>query len=106
MEQEHSIATLFSSPYKVKVPAEKRAGITQDLIHAYQLRFGDEWRTSLTKNLRPSPIPEIAAKHGVSQLVVRSIKHALWLIGTLLQNFGLVEPPPGPLEAPVDANDP
>jgi hypothetical protein len=102
MEQEHSIATLFSSPYKVKVPAEKRAGITQDLIHAYQHRFGDEWRASLTKNLRPSPIPEIAAKHGVSQLVVRSIKHALWLIGTLLQNFG----PPAPAEAPVDANDP
>jgi hypothetical protein len=37
----------------------------------------------------------------VSQLVVRSIKHALWLIGTLLQNFG-----PAPAEAPVDANDP
>ena len=100
MEQEHSVTAFFSSPYKVKVPAEKRVAITQDLINAYQLRFGDEWQLSLTKNLRPSPIPEIAEKNAVSPLVVRSVKHALWLIGTLLQNVEPAEP--APAEAPVD----
>jgi hypothetical protein len=102
MEQEH-ITAFFSSPYKVKVPAEKRVAITQDLIHVYQARFGDEWRAGLTKNLRPSPIGEIAEKHAVSPLVVRSVKHALWLIGTLLHNF---EAAAEPEEAALDATDP
>lgn len=97
MEQEH-ITAFFSSPYKVKVPAEKRVAITQDLIYVYQSRFGDEWQASLTRSLRPSPIREIAEKHAVSPLVVRSVKHALWLIGTLLQNVM-------PEEAVADAND-
>lgn len=72
------------NPYKVAVPAEKRQPILQDLVAAYQAKFGDAWRESLVKNLRPSPLPQIAAQHGVSLNVVRSLKHTLWLLGMLV----------------------
>jgi hypothetical protein len=72
------------NPYKVKVPQEKRVGILQDLVLAYQAKFGDQWSTNLTKNLTPSPIKGIAEKHHVSANVVRSLKHTLWQLGMIL----------------------
>jgi hypothetical protein len=72
------------NPYKVAIPAEKRQPILQDLVAAYQAKFGDAWRENLIKNLRPSPLAEIAAQHGVSVAVVRSLKYTLWLLGMLV----------------------
>jgi hypothetical protein len=72
------------NPYKVRVPQEKRVGILQDLVHAYQAKFGDQWSANLTKNLNPSPIKDIAGAHGVSVNVVRSLKHTLWQLGLVL----------------------
>jgi hypothetical protein len=72
------------NPYKVKVPHTKRVGILQDLVLAYQAKFGDQWSANLTKNLTPSPIKGIAERHGVSMTVVRSLKHTLWQLGMIL----------------------
>lgn len=82
--EEGSVGQWIHNPYKVAVPAEKRLPILQDLVAAYQGKFGDAWRESLVKNLRPSPLPQIAAQHGVSLNVVRSLKHTLWLLGNLM----------------------
>lgn len=65
------------------VTEEQRAAVTTDIIHAYQAKFGDAWRQSLTKNLRPSPLKDIAERHGVSLHEVRRVKQILWMIGML-----------------------
>jgi hypothetical protein len=79
------------NPYKVKVPQEKRVGILQDLVFAYQAKFGDQWSANLTKNLTPSPIKGIAEKHNVSVNVVRSLKHTLWQLGRILGAAEVIE---------------
>ena len=58
--------------------------ITQDLIAAFQAKFGDTWPQNLTRNLRPSPNKAIAERYGVSTRVVTELKHRLWLAGMLL----------------------
>lgn len=83
----------LTGPYKVKVPREKRQPILQELIECYQAKFGDEWSQSLTKNLRPSPIKDIAERHGVSPAAVRSLKHILWILGTLSTGGSIHIPP-------------
>jgi DNA-directed RNA polymerase sigma subunit (sigma70/sigma32) len=62
---------------------EQNTAITTELVHAYQAKFGDAWRQSLTKNLRTTPIKEIAERHGVSQEQVRKVKQVLWMIGLI-----------------------
>jgi hypothetical protein len=75
----------LSLPYKVKdIPPEKQEAIFNDLFQFYQAKFGDTWTQNLTKNLRPSPVKELAQKHGVSVATIRLAKHILWLIGTTL----------------------
>lgn len=59
--------------------------ITNDLIQAYQHKFGDIWANNLTKNLRPSPNEEIARRHGVSKSAVVAIKHQLWRAGIAIR---------------------
>lgn len=86
-EEGGATAAWLQNPYKVAVPAEKRQPILQDLVAAYQAKFGEEWRQNLMKNLRPSPLPQIAAQHGVSLNVVRSLKHTLWLLGMFITAF-------------------
>ena len=81
---EEGVLMMPHNPYKVKVPQEKRVGILQDLVLAYQAKFGDQWSTNLTKNLTPSPLKGIAERHGVSINVVRSLKHTLWQLGRIL----------------------
>ena len=53
--------------------------IHEDIIRAYQLRYGDEYRNYLTKTLRPSPVQDIAQRYGVSVGRVRKIKYLIWL---------------------------
>jgi hypothetical protein len=69
-------------PYKVKaISEEKQEAILKDLFECYQAKFGDAWAQNLKKNLRPSPVKDIAEKHGVSIATVRLAKHIIWLIG-------------------------
>lgn len=68
----------------VTLTEEQQAAIFRDFIEAFKAQFGDAWRQSLTKNLRPSPIKEIAERHGVSQAAVRKMRHELLMFGILL----------------------
>jgi hypothetical protein len=52
-----------------------------DLFDCYQAKFGDAWTQNLAKKLRPSPIKELAQKHGVSIATIRLMKHIIWLMG-------------------------
>ncbi len=88
---EEGVLIMPHNPYKVKVPQEKRVGILQDLVFAYQAKFGDQWSANLTKNLTPSPIKGIAEKHNVSVNVVRSLKHTLWQLGRILGAAEVIE---------------
>jgi hypothetical protein len=85
----------FSSPYQnARIPNDKRQPVVEDLIRCYQNKFGEEWFQSLRKNLRPSPIKEIAERQGVSQRAVRHMKFILWVIGGLATAIAEGEIPP------------
>jgi len=65
-------------PYKVKnIPQEKVEAILIDLLECYQAKFGETWKQNLSKNLRPSPVKDLAQKHGVSIATIRLAKHVL-----------------------------
>ena len=49
--------------------------IRDELLFAYQRRYGDEWVLHLKKTLRPSPVQLIAHNLNVSVGKVRKIKH-------------------------------
>ncbi len=83
MEEPIVINPFLTNPYKVRIPPEKRQPILQDLIQRYQHRYGEDWVQGLQKNLKPSPVKDIAEIHGVSPLVVRSLKYTLWIIGRI-----------------------
>ena len=83
-------------PY-AKLTAEIEAAVTQDFFAAFQSQFGEDWRRSLHKNLRPCRNKEIAARYNLSLEKVRLVKQKIWTIGLLLQNV------PGPTDAHVAA---
>lgn len=83
MEEAIALGPFLTNPYKVRIPPEKRQPILQDLIQRYQNRYGEDWVQGLQKNLKPSPVKDIAEIHGVSPLVVRSLKHTLWILGRI-----------------------
>ena len=58
--------------------------IRDELLDAYKAKFGEDWSRSLTKNLVPSPVKQIAERHGVSIKAVQEVKHSLWLTGLLM----------------------
>jgi predicted PolB exonuclease-like 3'-5' exonuclease len=58
--------------------------IRDELLDAYKAKFGENWSRSLTKNLIPSPVKQIAERHGVSLKAVQEVKHSLWLTGMLM----------------------
>lgn len=63
----------------------QRFHITDDFIHAFQIRYGLSWQKKLSVPLRPSPINEIAQKHKVSRNQVRKIRKELCILGQLIQ---------------------
>ncbi len=50
-------------------------------------KFGDAWVQNLTRNLRPSPVKELAARYGVSVKHVQEIKQWFWHVGILAQSL-------------------
>ncbi len=85
-----------SHPY-AKLTAETEAAVTQDFFAAFQVQFGEDWRKSLHKNLRPCRNKEIAVRYNLSLEKVRLVKQKIWTIGLLLQNIS------GPTDAHVAA---
>ncbi len=74
---------------------EQRDIIMQDLIDIFKARYGDDWRTKLTTNLKPSPLAQIAEQRGVRITDVRKVRSQLLLGGRLLQWYtNLLEPVP------------
>jgi hypothetical protein len=63
------------------ITEDQRNLIRDDLITAFQLRFGDEWPYKMTTNLRPSPISAIAQERQVSVSEVRKIRSQLLRLG-------------------------
>jgi hypothetical protein len=64
-----------------KLTNELHNTIMDDIIDCYKAKFGESWTSSLTKNLRPSPIKHLAMKYNVSENAVKNIKHEVWIIG-------------------------
>jgi hypothetical protein len=68
--------------------------IRDELILAYQRRYGDDWHMNLKKTLRPSPVTQIAQQLNVSVGKVRKVKQDIWVAGMLLDMIRGVNPPP------------
>ena len=72
---------------------EQRDMIIQDFLDVFQARYGEEWKTKLTKNLRPSPIRQIAEQRGVSVSDVKKIRSQVLAMGQLVHLFTLMTQP-------------
>ena len=69
----------------MRLTAEQKDRIAQDFIAIFQSRYGDEWKTKLTQNLKPSPLQQIAKQHGVSVSHVRKIRREFIAVGNILE---------------------
>lgn len=67
---------------------EKHAEILADLIGVFQARYGDQWRTKLRGNLKPSPLSQIAEQRGVTVTQVKQVRSQLLRVGLV---FAAVE---------------
>jgi len=61
--------------------------IQEDLLLVFQQRYGEAWRENLTKQLRPSPIVQIAEQRGVSIADVRKIRSQLRVLGQFFELY-------------------
>lgn len=75
---------------------ELRDVILQDFLDIFQARFGDEWRSKLTTNLRPSPIQQIAEQRGVKVSDVKKVRSQLLAVGQLFQLITMMTQPVSP----------
>ena len=75
---------------------EVRDVILQDFLGIFQARFGDEWRSKLTTNLRPSPIQQIAEQRGVKVSDVKKVRSQLLAVGQLVQLINMMTQPVSP----------
>ena len=72
---------------------EQRAVILQDFLDVFQARYGDEWKSKLTTNLRPSPIRQIAEQRGVTVSDVKKVRSQLLAMGQLIEIFTTMSQP-------------
>lgn len=75
------------------IPDELRDLVIQDFIDVFQSRYGDNWRSKLTTNLRPSPIHQIAEQRGVRVSIVKKIRSQLVAMGLLYQVMQTIHQP-------------
>ena len=66
--------------------------VLEDLRDAFRAQFGDDWIRSLHRNLRPSPLQEIATRRDVTISFVRKKRAELMKVGLMLHWSTL--PPP------------
>ena len=66
---------------------ELRDLILQDFLDIFQARYGEEWKSKLTTNLRPSPIRQIAEQRGVTVSDVKKVRSQLLAMGQVVQLF-------------------
>lgn len=78
---------------------ETHTQILADLISVFQTRYGDQWRTKLRGNLKPSPFAQIAEQRGVTVAQVKKVRSQLLRIGLVFAALeaAYAEPlPPNP----------
>jgi hypothetical protein len=61
--------------------------IIQDFFDIFQARYGKEWRSKLTTNLRPSPIYQIAEQRGVSVTDVKKVRSQILAVAHFINVF-------------------
>lgn len=66
---------------------EQSKEIQEDLLIAFQQRYGEAWREHLTKQLRPSPLSQIADQRGVPIADVRKIRSQLRVLGQFFELY-------------------
>jgi hypothetical protein len=81
---------------------EQRDIILQDFLDIFQARYGEQWRTKLTSNLRPSPIHQIAEQRGVKVSDVKKVRSQLLAIGQVFQLISTMTQPLEPTQAPFE----
>jgi hypothetical protein len=72
---------------------ELRDIILQDFLDILQARYGDNWKTKLTSNMRPSPIRQIAEQRGVPISDVKKVRSQLMAMGQLVELFTMMTQP-------------
>jgi hypothetical protein len=66
---------------------DQSVAIQEDFLAIFKERYGDAWRESLTKQLRPSPIPALAEQRGVSIADVRKIRSQMRVLGLFFELY-------------------
>lgn len=61
--------------------------IQEDLLLVFQQRYGEAWRENLTKQLRPSPLSQIAEQRGVSLREVRKLRSQFLVLGQFFELY-------------------
>ena len=61
--------------------------IVNDIIYAFQSKFGEEWYKNLHRILKPSPLKEIAITHGVSLHRVKQYRAKLMSVGLFYRDL-------------------
>jgi hypothetical protein len=72
---------------------EQRDVILQDFLDIFQAKYGENWRSKLTTNLRPSPIHQIAEQRGVKVSDVKKVRSQLLAVGQLFLLFSTMTQP-------------
>lgn len=72
---------------------EQRDIILQDFLDIFQAKYGEQWRTKLTTNLRPSPIQQIAEQRGVKVSDVKKVRSQLLAVGQLVSIISTMTQP-------------
>ncbi len=73
---------------------EQENQIFHDFLTIMKERYGDQWKHSLTKQLRPNPAVQIAELRGVSVADVRKVRSKLIVMGDFLRLVDLISEPP------------
>lgn len=66
---------------------DQSRAIQEDFLAILKERYGEAWRENLTKQLRPSPIVQIAEQRGVSIADVRKIRSQLRVLGQFFELY-------------------
>lgn len=69
-----------------------RDQIIQDFFDIFQAKYGSEWRSKLTTNLRPSPIYQIAEQRGVSVSDVKKVRSQILAVAHFINLFNVCLP--------------
>jgi len=83
---------------------ELRDTIIQDFLDVFQAQYGENWKSKLTANLRPSPIRQIAEQRGATVTDVRKVRRQLVALGQLINSLQIIMQPTDYIHTPEYLN--